>query len=96
MGILVYEEFEKPIAKHNEKKWPEWEKAFERNVIIIKWSKSTTRVIHDRDSQASYEDATCMSNDCKLVPTNGFYANADAQRVHTMISSFVHGQHAAS
>ena len=89
----------KPGQFKDERKWPEWEKAFINYLSVIPGVNGiplsyVVREQEDPEEGADYE--TFKERMIARAPLTGQYYVADTGRVHTLLTGFIHGEQSES
>ena len=79
----------------DERKWPDWEKAFSNNLAVIPGVSGiplsyVVREAEDPDAEANY--GSFNERSIHRAPLNGQHFIADARRVHTLLRGFLQGE----
>ncbi len=79
----------------DERKWPDWEKAFSNNLAVIPGVSGiplsyVVREAEDPDAEANY--GSCIERTVHRAPLNGQNNIADARRVYTLLRGSLQGE----
>lgn len=83
----------------DERKWPEWEKAFINYLSVIPGVNGIPLAYVVREVEVPADDAEYASANERLImraPLEGQYYLADTRRVHTLLIGFLHGENTES
>ena len=83
----------------DERKWPEWEKAFVNYLSVIPGVNGVPLAYVVREVETPAEDVEYASSNERLImraPLEGQYYLADTRRVHNLITGFLQGENTES
>ena len=83
----------------DERKWPEWEKAFVNYLSVIPGVNGIplSYVVRENEAPEDGEEyASFMERMIKRTPLEGQYFLADSRRVHQLLHGFLQGEHTES
>jgi hypothetical protein len=84
-----------PGKFRDERKWPEWNKAFTNYLSVIPGVSGIPLSYVIRDDENPDEDAMYLSFNERMIaraPHTGQYYEADSRRVHNLLTGFLHGE----